>query len=204
MDDAREFWEDRYREGKRSTSGKPSAALKQWVTGRVPGRALELGCGRGDDAVWLARQRWQVTAVDLADAALEVAAENAWNAGIGRRIVFERHDVQESLPEGPFDLVTSLFMQSPIEFDRHGALYRAARLVAPGGLMLVVAHAAPPPWSEAPEGYVFPTAAGDLAALGLDDGWRVLCAESQSRIGTGPEGQTGEMLDAVVAVERVR
>ena len=50
----RDFWNDRYREKTGETSGKPGLVLSQFAGPLAPGRALELGCGRGDDALWLA------------------------------------------------------------------------------------------------------------------------------------------------------
>ena len=54
-------WEDRYA-GEQVWSGQPNGALVAEVTGMTPGRALDVGCGEGADAVWLAEQGWQVTA----------------------------------------------------------------------------------------------------------------------------------------------
>jgi 2-polyprenyl-3-methyl-5-hydroxy-6-metoxy-1,4-benzoquinol methylase len=79
--------------------------LTRFVEGRRKGRALELGCARGDDAIWLARQGWKVTGVDISEAALEAARLAAAAQGVAAGVQFERHDLAESFPEGTFDLV---------------------------------------------------------------------------------------------------
>ncbi len=63
------FWERHYQGVSPKSSGRPSAVLTDFVAQRQPQRALELGCAKGDDAVWLAGQGWQVTAVDVSQTA---------------------------------------------------------------------------------------------------------------------------------------
>lgn len=126
------FW-DRYWSGMtRPSSGSPSAALERLIAGRPAGRAVDLGCGRGDDAIWLARNGWKVVAVDVSQAALDTVRRNAETAGVAERVTWLRHDLSKSLPDGPFDLVLSMFTHTPLEFDRAAMLRAAATLVAPG------------------------------------------------------------------------
>ncbi|MEM7709843.1 MAG: class I SAM-dependent methyltransferase, partial [Pseudomonadota bacterium] len=120
------FWERHYQGMTGSTSGQPSAALVRFAGGRDPGRALDLGCARGDDVVWLARQGWYATGVDVSDTALSRARGAADRAGVADRAAFERHDLSESFPVGRFDLVTALFLHSPAAFPRAAVLRRAA------------------------------------------------------------------------------
>ena len=72
--DLRTFWEDRYGAMTDPTNGKPSGVLERLAAGRVPGRALDIGCARGDDALWLAAKGWTVTGVDVSQTALDIAA----------------------------------------------------------------------------------------------------------------------------------
>src|SRR5690349_24226678 len=65
-----EFWDERYRSADRIWSGNPNPHLVTTVTGLPPGTALDVGCGEGADAVWLAEQGWQVTALDVSAVAL--------------------------------------------------------------------------------------------------------------------------------------
>ena len=60
-----DFWEERYASKSQIWSGRPNSTLVELIGHRAPGRALDLGCGEGGDAIWLAERGWQVTAVDI-------------------------------------------------------------------------------------------------------------------------------------------
>lgn len=93
-----EFWDGRYRENDRIWSGEANVALVREAADLAPGRALDLGCGEGGDAVWLARRGWRVTATDISGVALERAASHAADAGVGDRVEWQRHDFAHSFP----------------------------------------------------------------------------------------------------------
>lgn len=203
-DDLRAFWEDRYRTMEGATSGRPSAVLERHAAGRGPGRALDIGCARGDDALWLAGQGWQVTGVDVSQAALDIAAARGTEAGLADRLRFERHTLPDSFPAGEFDLISALFFQSPVAFDRARVLELAARALAPGGLLIVAAHNTVPPWRKGPPKHDFPTAEGDRAAIARAGGdWRDIVVGPEARIVTGPDGETAEVLDSHVILEKL-
>src|SRR6202008_569344 len=109
------FWDERYRSRGRLWSGEPNQRLVEEITGLAPGRALDLGCGEGGDAVWLARQGWHVTAVDVSGVALSRTSRAAEEAGVADRVAVVRHDLSRSFPTGTFDLVTTHFLHSPEE-----------------------------------------------------------------------------------------
>ena len=77
MNTRQEFWDERYRGHERLFGGNPNAVLVAEVADLKPGRALDVGCGEGADALWLARNGWHVTAIDIAPTALHRAAESA-------------------------------------------------------------------------------------------------------------------------------
>lgn len=139
MGEVEAFWEDFYAEGKSRWSGKPNQSLVEEVAGLEPGTALDLGCGQGGDAIWLASQGWTVTGADVSAGALEVAARHAADAGV--TVSWERHDLAASMPQGGFDLVTTTFLHSPVDLPRTDILRAAAERVAPGGTLLVIGHA---------------------------------------------------------------
>jgi SAM-dependent methyltransferase len=136
-----EFWDDRYGSADRLWSGNPNVQLVAQVSDLLPGRALDVGCGEGADAVWLAGRGWLVTAVDVSVVALQrgaaAAAEVLGGAGAAR-ISWEQADVLSwDPPAATFDLVTSHYMHAP---DFTGLHRRLATGVRPGGTFLAVAH----------------------------------------------------------------
>src|SRR5688572_20423341 len=113
--DAVGFWEHFYQERSRAWSGRVNPVLEAVAGDLRPGRALDLGCGEGGDALWLAGQGWSVTAVDISTTALDRVREEAIRAGVEDRVTCEQHDLARSFPVGSFDLVSAQFLQSPIE-----------------------------------------------------------------------------------------
>ena len=204
--EARRFWEAHYRAHQRVWSGSANAVLVD-VAGPLPaGTALDLGCGEGGDAVWLARLGWRVTAVDVSPTALERADRHAAEAGVAGRVTTERHELGRSFPDGTYDLVSAAFLHSPVELPREDVMRQAAAAVAPGGRLVVLGHAGAPSW--APPEHVahahFPTPQQVLDDLELpQDGWRAERTELVERTDTGPQGQTGLLEDSLVVVRRL-
>ena len=199
------FWERHYRNSTRRPSrqpnGQPSGALVKFAGPLPAGTALDLGCAKGDDAVWLARRDWRVTAVDVSATALDRAAENAATAGVSDFVECQRHDLANTFPEGRFDLVSALFLHSPVEFPRTRVLQRAARAVAPGGLLLIVEHASVAPWSWSAPDTVFPAPEESLAALDLDRSrWHHEFVGALEREAPGPNGQRATVTDNILAL----
>jgi SAM-dependent methyltransferase len=199
-----EFWEARYRDTDRVWSGRPNGLLVREASDLAPGTALDLGCGEGADAVWLASRGWRVTGVDISGTALERAAGHAADAGVGDRIAWERHELGRSFPEGSFDLVSAHYLQSPVALDQRAVLRAAAAAVAEGGTLLVVMHAGWPSWqTEPPFDVVFPTLDGVLAELALPDrAWAVETKETVRRPSVSPEGVEGFREDNVWRLRR--
>lgn len=132
-------WDDRYEAGDTPWDvGTPDRHLTAFVEARGPGkgRALEVGCGTGTNALWLAGRGYQVTAVDLSALAVERALAKA---PPGAPCTFERLDfLAETPPGGPFDLVfdRGCFHVFDEPADRRRFAERVAALLAPGGLWL--------------------------------------------------------------------
>jgi 2-polyprenyl-3-methyl-5-hydroxy-6-metoxy-1,4-benzoquinol methylase len=134
----REDWNRKHGEAGPLFGVDPNRFLVAEVDGLVPGSALDLACGAGRNAVWLAELGWAVTGVDFSDVAIENARGLAAERGV--EVEWVRADVREWVPEpAAFDLVVIMYLQIPVEERRlvHG---RAAAGVAPGGTLLVVGH----------------------------------------------------------------
>lgn len=200
--DAQQVWEERYAESDRIWSGRPNVRLVEVVADLPPGRALDLGCGEGGDAVWLAQHGWQVVAADIATNALARAATAAGE--LSARIDFVQHDLTKTFPQGSFDLVSAQFLHSPLDWDRTVLMRRAAAAVAPGGILLIVDHAAAPPWAQRMRDREFPSAQAVVEDMDLDPAqWQRLRVGSAQRETESPDGRPVTLTDNVIVLRRV-
>jgi SAM-dependent methyltransferase len=199
--EAERYWDERYQRGSPNSSGKPGAALHRFCETLTAGRALELGCGRGDDAVWLAGHGWMVVAIEISRTAISYATANAERAGVAERIEFEQHDLSQSFPDGRFDLVTASFLAAS---PREAVLRRAAEAVTPGGHLLIIDHATRLPWSSTPTEKQFSTAEDILTGIALKErNWANIFAGELERHATGPNGETALVRDSVIFLKRL-
>ncbi|GAA4687422.1 Peptidase E [Promicromonospora umidemergens] len=201
-----EFWEPLYRSAPSPTDVAPNVRLTEVVSGLAPapGRACDLGCGHGGDALWLAALGWRVTAVDVSATAVDRVKAAAVDQGLADRVRTEQHDLSRSVPTGPFDLVYACYLHSPVTFDRTDLLRRAAQQVAPGGYLVLIDHASLAPWSwrSSDDEPVFPSPEETVDALALDDGWRLERCERSEREARGPDGTTAVVADDLIALRR--
>jgi SAM-dependent methyltransferase len=130
----REDWDARYAAAELVWSAEPNRFLVSETSDLAPGRALDLACGEGRNAIWLAERGWQVTAVDFSAVALEKG--RARNAEVDFRV----EDVLAYEPEREaYDLVLVFYLHLPWA-ELEPVLRRAAAAVAPGGTFLLVGH----------------------------------------------------------------
>lgn len=133
-----EDWDRRYAEKGLLWSATPNRFLVAETSGLAPGRALDLACGEGRNALWLAARGWQVLGVDFSSVAIAKARERA--AAEGLDVDFVCEDLLAYEPEREAsDLVLVLYLQLPAE-ERSSVLARAAGALAPGGTFLLVGH----------------------------------------------------------------
>ncbi|MFD8340356.1 class I SAM-dependent methyltransferase [Streptomyces solisilvae] len=202
--DAAIFWDGVYAARPAAGAPRPNARLTETVTGLPPGDALDLGCGDGGDALWLAGQGWQVTAVDISAVAVQRLAVLARSHGLGDRVITARHDLHTSFPSGAFDLVCAHYLHTPCDLDRATVLRSAAHALRPGGRLLVVDHGSTAPWSwnQDPDTR-YPSPREVAAGIGLaPETWTVERADAPRRIATGPDGRTAEVTDHVLLIRR--
>jgi SAM-dependent methyltransferase len=134
----REDWNRRYAETEFLWTAEPNRFLVAEVAELVPGRALDLACGEGRNAVWLARQGWRVTAVDFSEVGLAKAERLANSRGV--EVDWVLADVIDYRPpQRAFDLVVILYLQLPAE-RRRDVLRHAAQALVADGTLLVVGH----------------------------------------------------------------
>lgn len=134
----REDWDRRYAATDSLWSLTPNRFLVAETTDLPPGAALDLACGEGRNAIWLAGLGWTVTAVDYSTVAIEKARTRA--AAEGAEVDFRALDLLDFEPEPrSYDLVLVLYLHIDPD-ERRVVLARAADAVAPGGTFLFVGH----------------------------------------------------------------
>lgn len=204
MTEAQQHWEERYGERDRIWSGRVNARLEEVAADLPPGRALDLGCGEGGDAVWLAGRGWTVVAVDISETALARARQAAGERDVLKRIDFQHHDLSDSFPAGTYDLVSAQFLHSLVRLEREQILRNAAAAVAPGGRLLIVDHGGAPPWAdEHVREHHFPSARDVVAGLELDAAeWDRVRVDTVERSAVGPDGQSATLVDNVMVLRR--
>jgi SAM-dependent methyltransferase len=134
----RHAWDDRYRDREWLWTIDANRFVVQEVAGLAPGRALDLAAGEGRNAVWLAKQGWQVTAVDFSSVALGRAGDLAAHEGV--EITTIAADLSEYVAEPEaFDLVVLAYLHLPPPL-LSVVLGRARDSLAGGGTIVVVGH----------------------------------------------------------------
>lgn len=130
-------WDQRYGERQSMWSGRPNGRLVVEISGIAPGRALDVGCGEGADALWLAGQGWTVTGVDISSVAIDRARGFADREGAGVEWLWA-DALQAAVPTDSFDLVSLQYPALP----KAGVagVHRLLGAVRPGGLLLAVYH----------------------------------------------------------------
>jgi len=196
-------WDSRYADQERLWSGAPNGALLAEITGLTPGRVLDVGCGEGADAIWLAKDGWDVTALEVSGVALTRAAAHA--AANGVLITWVHAGLADAtLPPPGFDLVSA---QYPALHRTPDAVAERAllRAVKPGGVLLLVHHAGmdtQPADARGfdPANYVWPSMVAEM----LNDDWEIQCNEQRPRV--VPEGGSGahHADDTILRARRLR
>jgi SAM-dependent methyltransferase len=199
------FWNERYRAAPHVWSANPNPQLVAEIANLVPGRALDVGCGEGADAIWLARQGWEVVATDISSVALDRASQHARRSDpvAATRIVWRHADLLLTPPDpDAFELVTAQFMQLPPE-PRSRMFTALATSVRSGGWLLVVGHHL----SDLSTGVHRPQmpdllySADDIAGL-LDDSWAIVVNEARPRSAITLEGDEVTIHDVVMLATR--
>lgn len=135
-------WDERYRSGQHAAEdleAAPTRLLVETAKSLLPGKALDLACGTGRNALWLADHGWKVTAVDGAPAAIEILKHRAAGRGItlDNRVADLDHG-EYSIEPSAWDLIVlSYYLQRNL-FEP------AKRGVVPGGIVLAIVHITEP------------------------------------------------------------
>jgi SAM-dependent methyltransferase len=133
-----EAWNERYRTSELVWSAGPNQFVEAELADVPPGRALDLAAGEGRNAIWLARQGWQVTAVDFSQAGLDKG--RTLGAGLDIAWVCADATAWERSPEDPaYDVSLIAYLQVAAS-ERRAAVRAAYASLRIGGTFLLVAH----------------------------------------------------------------
>lgn len=215
-EDPRTHWDARYGAAESLWSGQVNATLAGVLADLPPGRSVDLGCGEGGDVLWLAERGWDARGLDLSAVAVERARAEADRRGLSDgadpadgaagRARFAARDLTDWVPDpDSLDLVTASFFHSEVALERTAILRAATEGLAPGGHLVVLSHAAPPPWAAHAHahGPAMLSAAEELAELDPDPvRWEVRVAEQRTRPVTDPEGRPAELEDSLLVLRR--
>lgn len=134
----RAAWDERYGGSDLVWSATPNQFLEAEASDLAPGSALDVACGEGRNALWLAGRGWKVTAVDFSEAGIETGRRRAAEAGVDVDWVVA--DVVERVPEpGCVDLVVIAYLQLPAASLR-SVLGHAVGALASGGTLVAIGH----------------------------------------------------------------
>ena len=133
-------WNERYASEDLVWGSEPNRFLAEELGDVEPvGRVLDLACGEGRNAIWLAQRGFQVTAVDFSEVAIERAKDLAARRGVDVEWICADATTYEP-PLGAFDRVVVLYLHLP-EADRALMVRHAAEALSPGGVLLMIGHA---------------------------------------------------------------
>ena len=194
-------WNARYAGHEPGNLPPPSPLLPEAVSGARAGRALDLACGTGRHAIWLASRGWRVDAVDGSAAAISLLLANAERTGCRGLIDTHVADLEADPPEftiepAAYDLIVDCYFL-------HRPLFAAIREgVRPGGLFVAALHL-PAPAAGRGHGYVLRP--GELQQTVGEWRWDVLHSmerASPAPVSSAPDTASGDALGAAEIVAR--
>ena len=131
-------WNARYDTSELIWKGEPNQFLPPEVADLTPGTAVDLACGEGRNAVWLAKQGWTVTGVDFSNVGVEKGRKLAADNGVEATWVVADATTWEPPTKG-FDLVAVFYLQLAAE-ERRASMETAVRALGVGGTLVLVGH----------------------------------------------------------------
>jgi len=185
MNDLRKRWDARWREKSPLADWQVDPWLKRVLPLLDQGRVLDVACGAGRNALFLAEQHFDVTAVDLSSEALEQLAREAARRGLAVRTSQVDLESSPRLPEGPFDLIVDFFyLHRPL-------LATLIGLLRPGGLLVLRTFSRAGGFPDADLDPCFVLDPGEL--LMIFAGWEMLLHEE----GLEPSSKGGSLAGIV-------
>jgi len=189
VDERLRKWDEKFARGDELHAFAPSVPLADAIRCLTPGLALDLACGAGRHAIYLAEQGWRVRALDGSRVGIDRMLDEARRRGVEGRIEARVGDLESdsfTLEPDAFDLVCDFyFLHRPL-------FAQIRRAVRPGGLFVAAIHVEDAAGSEAPHSFLL--APGELRALVGGWGWEVVHAREGASSETGHRHATAEIV----------
>jgi SAM-dependent methyltransferase len=131
-------WDARYAASELVWSRGPNTFVEAECAALPPGRAVDLACGEGRNAIWLAERGWQVTAVDFSQVALDKGRRLAGDLAGDGDVDWVCADATQ-WRGADLDLAVVAYLQVPAG-DRRTAVRNAVASLRPGGTLVWVGH----------------------------------------------------------------
>ncbi len=153
----RKNWEQRYSSHDYKPREKPSDLLTQWIDRLPPGKALDLACGTGRNSIFLAEKGYEVTAIDISPAAIEMAKNKAREKAL--KINWIAADLEKYKISGQYDIILSFF------YVNKKMVPNIIKSLNTGGILIFVSHILPAIPSEESNTHRFRFKPGELREL---------------------------------------
>lgn len=141
--DDQNFWDKKFSDPNTEFNRQPSRLLIEAIRGRKPGSALDLGMGQGRNAVYLAREGWHVTGVDMSDLAVAQAKAHAAQAGVSLNAVLDGLDHYD-FGKNRWDIIILFYLHAWYNSARPRSAQRIYDALNPGGLLVIEGFAGRP------------------------------------------------------------
>lgn len=134
-------WDERYSDSELVWGAPPNPVVVECTTALPHGRALDLACGEGRHALWLATRGWQVTGIDYSGVAIDKARRIASQSprSVRERLRYVQGDVTNMDLEPGYDLILMIFLHLP-RSQRRTLVTRAIEALEPEGTLVILGH----------------------------------------------------------------
>lgn len=150
-------WDERYSSKDYEPRKKPADLLTKWIDRLPPGKALDLACGSGRNALFLAEKGYKVTAIDISSTAIKMAQSQALEKGL--EINWVVSDLDKFKINGQYDVILSFF------YVNKKMVPDIIKSLNAGGILIFQSHMLPPVPSKEPHKERFRFKPGEMRQL---------------------------------------
>lgn len=196
---SKEYWDQHYKDVSQGGGTLQASPYLTMVSVDLPpGRALDAGCGKGDDAIWLTKHGWSVDAVDISASVIQQSQQRAKSNKV--EVYFQQADLTSWLPKSNhYDLVTSHYVHTT---DNSSFIKRLASAVKSDGMLIIVGHQPPTSHQVSHHTHGSYISAQEVASYFSDKEWEILEAGSHTSEKATPDGRIIALNDSVFIAKK--